>query len=45
MLRRAVDAGDSDDSDDEGFARSSNEYEFDSEEGYEADEIEEYGMI
>lgn len=29
----------------DGFVRSSNEFEFDSEEGYEVDEMEEYGMI
>ncbi|GHJ89898.1 hypothetical protein NliqN6_6300 [Naganishia liquefaciens] len=44
-LRRHTNLDDSEDDDDQGFARSSNEYEFDSEEGYEADEIEEYGMI
>lgn len=34
----------SDDAED-GLVRSSNEFEFDSEEGYEVDEMEEYGMI
>jgi hypothetical protein len=29
----------------DGLVRSSNEFEFDSEEGYEVDEMEEYGMI
>lgn len=35
----------SDDDEDDAFAPSDNEYEFDSGEGYEVDEIEEYGMI
>lgn len=43
-LRRSVNPDD-DDEEGEGIARSSNEFEFDSEEGYEVDEIEEYGMI
>jgi hypothetical protein len=43
-LRRNVDPDDEDE-EREGIVRSSNEFEFDSEEGYEVDEIEEYGMI